>query len=56
MPSIVSKFAVLAAGLMLAGCMQTAHYEAMNESLLKPRDKEYLAKDRKSTRLNSSHT
>src|SRR3569623_1810652 len=44
MPSIASKFAVLAAGLMLAGCMQTTHYEAMNESLLKPRDKDYLAK------------
>ena len=44
MPSIASKLAVLAAGLMLAGCMQTTHYEATSDSQLKPRDKEYLAK------------
>ncbi|ACI94024.1 ErfK/YbiS/YcfS/YnhG [Afipia carboxidovorans OM5] len=44
MPSIASKFAVLAAGLFLAGCMQTTHYEASSDSLLKPRDKELLSK------------
>jgi lipoprotein-anchoring transpeptidase ErfK/SrfK len=35
---------ILAAGLMLSGCMQATHYEATNTSNFKPRDKEYLAR------------
>src|SRR5438045_847114 len=37
---------VLAAGLLLSGCMETASYEATNTSVFKPRDKELLAKVR----------
>jgi hypothetical protein len=35
---------ILAAGLMLSGCMQATHYEAASTSNLKPRDKELLSK------------
>src|ERR1700741_5268873 len=44
MPSIASKLAVLAAGLLLAGCMQTPTYEAASSASMTPRDKDYLAK------------
>ena len=44
MSSLKAKFAILAAGLMLTGCMQAATYEATNTANFKPRDKEYLAK------------
>jgi lipoprotein-anchoring transpeptidase ErfK/SrfK len=46
MPSLKVKLAVLAAGLLLSGCMQSATYEATNTTAFKPRDKEYLAKIR----------
>lgn len=42
--SRASKFGILAAGLMLAGCMQATTYEKTSEANFKPRDKEYLAK------------
>ena len=35
---------MLAAALMLAGCMQSATYEATNVQNFKPRDKEMLAR------------
>jgi hypothetical protein len=40
------KLGILAAvaGLMLSGCMQSATYEATNQTAFKPRDKEFLAK------------
>ena len=41
MPSLASKLALIAVGLMLAGCMQIT-YEPTSEAALKPRDKEYL--------------
>src|SRR6202162_66992 len=41
--SVATVFGVLLAGMMLAGCMQTA-YEPASEASMKPRDKEYLAK------------
>jgi len=44
--SLTVKFAILAAGLMLSGCMQATTYEATNATSFKPRDKEYLAKIR----------
>ena len=44
MSSLRVKFGILAAGLMLSGCMQATHYEATNQNEFKPRDKEYLAK------------
>src|SRR3954464_9393492 len=44
MPSLSVKFALLAAGLMLSGCMQATTYEATNTSHFKPRDKELLSK------------
>jgi lipoprotein-anchoring transpeptidase ErfK/SrfK len=44
MSSLKAKFAILAASLMLTGCMQGATYEATNTANFKPRDKEYLAK------------
>jgi lipoprotein-anchoring transpeptidase ErfK/SrfK len=44
MPSFASKLLLLAAGAMLAGCMQATHFEAAPEASLKPRDKEYLSK------------
>ena len=44
MSSLRLKLGILAAGLMLSGCMQATHYEATNQNEFKPRDKEYLAK------------
>jgi lipoprotein-anchoring transpeptidase ErfK/SrfK len=44
MSSFASKFAVLAAAVMLAGCMQTATYQPAPEASLKPRDRDYLAR------------
>lgn len=47
MSPLVSKAALLIAGLLLAGCMQTSTtYEKSPEANLKPRDKELLAKAR----------
>ena len=46
MSSLKIRLAILAAGLMLSGCMETANYEATNTSNFKPRDKELLAKVR----------
>src|ERR1051326_464814 len=42
--SLRAKLTVLAAGLMLSGCMQATTWEATNPSNFKPRDKEMLAK------------
>jgi lipoprotein-anchoring transpeptidase ErfK/SrfK len=44
MPSLKVKLSILAAGLMLSGCMQATTYEATNTANFKPRDKEFLAK------------
>src|SRR5258707_1726285 len=44
MSSLKAKLGILAAGLMLSGCMQAATYEATNTNNFKPRDKEMLAK------------
>jgi lipoprotein-anchoring transpeptidase ErfK/SrfK len=44
MSSLRVKLGILAAGLMLSGCMQATHFEATNQNEFKPRDKEYLAK------------
>jgi lipoprotein-anchoring transpeptidase ErfK/SrfK len=45
--SLKVQLGVLAAGLMLSGCMQTtATYEPTNQANFKPRDKELLAKVR----------
>ncbi|MDR3468432.1 MAG: L,D-transpeptidase [Xanthobacteraceae bacterium] len=45
MSSLWSKLGLLAAGLMLAGCMETgATMAPTNESAFKPRDKELLSK------------
>jgi lipoprotein-anchoring transpeptidase ErfK/SrfK len=44
MSSIRSKMGVLAASLMLAGCMQATSYEKTSEASFKPRDKDYLSK------------
>src|SRR3954468_12684112 len=38
------KLGILAAGLMLSGCMQATTFEATNTTNFKPRDKELLAK------------
>jgi lipoprotein-anchoring transpeptidase ErfK/SrfK len=46
MSSLRVKLGILAAGLMLSGCMQATTYEATNQSNFKPRDKELLAKIR----------
>src|SRR5579872_5371297 len=46
MTSLGVKLGVLAAGLMLSGCMQATTYEATNQTNFKPRDKELLAKIR----------
>jgi hypothetical protein len=46
MPSLKVAFGVLAAGLMLSGCMQATTYEATNTAAFKPHDKELLAKVR----------
>src|SRR3954454_5057838 len=42
--SLKVKFGILAAGLMLSGCMQATTYEATNTTNFKARDKELLAK------------
>ena len=42
--SLQAKLGILAAALMLSGCMQAATYEATNTTNFKPRDKELLAK------------
>jgi lipoprotein-anchoring transpeptidase ErfK/SrfK len=44
MSSLRIKLGILAAGLMLSGCMQATHYEATNANNFKPRDKELLSK------------
>src|ERR1700712_2104530 len=44
MSSLKVTLGILAAGLMLSGCMQGATYEATNTNNFKPRDKELLAK------------
>ena len=44
--SLRAKLGILAAGLMLSGCMQAATYEAANTANFKPHDKELLAKIR----------
>src|SRR3979490_583885 len=49
MSSLKVKLGILAAGLMLSGCMQATTYEATNQTNFKPRDKEYLAKIRYTT-------
>src|SRR3984893_6626876 len=46
MSSLKLKLGILAAGLMLSGCMQGTTYEATNQTNFKPRDKELLAKIR----------
>src|ERR1700741_3934104 len=46
MSSLKVVFGILAAGLMLSGCMQATPYEATNTTNFKPRDKELLAKIR----------
>jgi lipoprotein-anchoring transpeptidase ErfK/SrfK len=46
MSSLKLKLGVLAAGLMLSGCMEATTYEATNTSNFKPRDKELLSKIR----------
>ena len=46
MSSLKVKLSILAAGLLLSGCMQSATYEATNTTNFKPRDKEYLSKIR----------
>ena len=43
MSSLKVKFSLLAAGLMLSGCMQTS-YEPTKETNFKPRDKELLSR------------
>jgi lipoprotein-anchoring transpeptidase ErfK/SrfK len=44
MSSLKAMLGILAAGLTLSGCMQSATYEATNVQNFKPRDKEMLAK------------
>ena len=46
MSSLKVILGILAAGLMLSGCMQATTYEATNQTNFKPRDKELLAKIR----------
>src|SRR5271167_3957726 len=47
MSSLIVKLGLLvAAGVMLSGCMETTTYEATNQANFKPRDKELLAKIR----------
>src|SRR4249919_3491976 len=46
MTSLSAKFGILAAGLMLSGCMQATTYQAAPEASLKPNDKTQLAKAR----------
>src|SRR5947208_15303166 len=44
MSSLKVKLGLLAAGLLLSGCMQSTTYEATKETNFKPRDRELLAK------------
>src|SRR5438046_6474310 len=44
MSSLNAKLGILAAGLMLSGCMQATTFEATSQTNFKPRDKELLAK------------
>jgi len=44
MSSLKFTLGILAAGLMLSGCMQGTSYEATNTQNFKPRDKELLSK------------
>ena len=44
--SVKVKLGILAAGLMLSGCMQATNYEPTNTANFKPHDKELLAKVR----------
>jgi lipoprotein-anchoring transpeptidase ErfK/SrfK len=46
MSSLKLTLGILAAGLLLSGCMETATYEATNTSSFKQHDKELLAKIR----------
>jgi lipoprotein-anchoring transpeptidase ErfK/SrfK len=46
MSSLTVKLGILAAGLMLSGCMEATTYEATNSAGFKPRDRELLAKVR----------
>ena len=46
MSSLKVMLGILAAGLMLSGCMQTTTYQAAPEATLKPNDKAQLAKAR----------
>ncbi|MFZ2158215.1 MAG: L,D-transpeptidase, partial [Bradyrhizobium sp.] len=46
MSSLRAKLGILAAGLMLSGCMQATTYQAAPEATLKPADKAQLAKAR----------
>src|SRR5262249_14826390 len=49
MSSLKVKLGILAAGLMLSGCMQATTYEATNTPGSTPGDKEYLPKIRYTT-------
>src|SRR3979411_1268631 len=44
MSSAIVKLGILAAGLMLSGCMQATTFEATSQTNFKQRDKELLAK------------
>ncbi|HEY0328151.1 MAG TPA: L,D-transpeptidase [Rhodopseudomonas sp.] len=44
MATFGSKLGLLAAGLLLSGCVQTTTYQETSQSIFKPRDKELLAK------------
>jgi lipoprotein-anchoring transpeptidase ErfK/SrfK len=44
--SLTIKLGILAAGLMLSGCMEATNYEPTNQANFKPHDKELLAKVR----------
>ncbi len=44
MSSLNAKLGILAAGLILSGCMQATTFEATSQTNFKPRDKELLAK------------
>src|SRR3984885_14471541 len=46
MSSLKVTLGILAASLMLSGCMEATTYEATNQNNFKPRDKELLAKVR----------
>ncbi|MBB5046823.1 lipoprotein-anchoring transpeptidase ErfK/SrfK [Rhodopseudomonas rhenobacensis] len=44
MATLGSKLGLLAAGLLLSGCVQTTTYQETSQNIFKPRDKELLAK------------